>query len=141
MSSATCTSHEESFFVLSPASGAQRRGPWAALRPGACAWSLSAPSTPGSTDAEHAGSTCARRRRAAPGSPSDTFVLGGERGHEAAKPDVRDPRSRNFFVLAEADMDAPPRARLPRRADRSASITTAGLLYSGITVIYSSTSA
>jgi len=68
--------------------------------------------------------------------PPDTFVLAAAPEHEATALDVRDPRSRNVFVLREADMDIDGlRAGASESAPTvSASMATAALLYSRITV-------
>jgi quercetin dioxygenase-like cupin family protein len=67
---------------------------------------------------------------------SDTFFLGAAPTGEAAELDVRDPRNRNLFLLTDGDMDID---RLKRGAavsapTVSASMATAALAYSGITV-------
>ena len=74
--------------------------------------------------------------------PADTFLVGrqGAPSEPAeAEPhplDVRDPRNRNLFLLGEADMDVDRlRAGAAVAAPAvSASMATAALLYSGITV-------
>ena len=71
-----------------------------------------------------------------PGEPPDTFFLGPAPASEPAPLDVRDPRNRHLFLLTAADMDLD---RLKRGASVdeptvSASMATAALAYSGITV-------
>ena len=71
-----------------------------------------------------------------PGEPPDTFFLGPAPASEPAPLDVRDPRNRHFFLLTASDMDLD---RLMRGAavdepTVSASMATAALAYSGITV-------
>jgi quercetin dioxygenase-like cupin family protein len=71
-----------------------------------------------------------------PGEPPDTFFVGPAPDSEPLPLDVRDPRNRNFFLLAPGDMDLD---RLKRGASVdeptvSASMATAALAYSGITV-------
>jgi quercetin dioxygenase-like cupin family protein len=71
-----------------------------------------------------------------PDQPPDTFFLGAAPAEAGAPLDLRDPRNRNLFHLAAADMDA---ERLSRGSSAaaptvSASMATAALLYSGITV-------
>jgi len=67
---------------------------------------------------------------------SDTFFLGPPPAATAEPLDVRDPRNRNLFLLTEGEMDL---ERLKRGAavaapTVSASMATAALAYSGITV-------
>jgi quercetin dioxygenase-like cupin family protein len=71
-----------------------------------------------------------------PDQPPDTFFLGPAPDTEPVPLDVRDPRNRYFFLLTAADMDLD---RLRRGASVSeptvsASMATAALAYSGITV-------
>ena len=68
--------------------------------------------------------------------PADTFFVGPAPDTEPVALDVRDPRSRNLFLLSPGDMDLD---RLKRGASLdeptvSASMATAALAYSGITV-------
>jgi quercetin dioxygenase-like cupin family protein len=68
--------------------------------------------------------------------PSDTFFVGSAPDAEPVALDVRDPRNRHFFLLGPGDMDLD---RLKRGASVdeptvSASMATAALAYSGITV-------
>ena len=71
-----------------------------------------------------------------PGQPPDTFFLGPAPERPAARLDLRDPRNRNLFHLREADMDAAALSRGSKTGEPtvSASMATAALLYSGITV-------
>src|SRR4051812_39916137 len=71
-----------------------------------------------------------------PAEPPDTFFIGPAPDGEPMPLDVRDPRNRNFFLLGPGDMDLD---RLKRGASLdaptvSASMATAALAYSGITV-------
>jgi quercetin dioxygenase-like cupin family protein len=71
-----------------------------------------------------------------PDQPPDTFFLGSAPDEPGAPLDLRDPRNRNLFHLRASDMDV---ERLRRGASAgeptvSASMATAALLYSGITV-------
>jgi quercetin dioxygenase-like cupin family protein len=71
-----------------------------------------------------------------PDQPPDTFFLGPAPADPAAELDLRDPRNRNVFHLSAADMDV-ERLRHgsnPAAPTVSASMATAALLYSGITV-------
>ena len=71
-----------------------------------------------------------------PGESPDTFWLGPAPDTEAAPLDLRDPRNRNLFHLSAADMDVESLGRGSRAGAPtvSASMATAALLYSGITV-------
>ena len=71
-----------------------------------------------------------------PDQPPDTFFLGGAPTAPADELDLRDPRNRNFFHLSEADMDVHRLAEGSKVTTPtvSASMATAALLYSGITV-------
>ena len=68
--------------------------------------------------------------------PPDTFFLGPAPDDPPAALDLRDPRNRNLFHLSGADMDvaALGRGASVRAPTVSASMATAALLYSGITV-------
>ena len=71
-----------------------------------------------------------------PGEPPDTFFVGPAPDTEPLPLDVRDPRNRNLFLLGPNDMNID---RLKRGAavdapTVSASMATAALAYSGITV-------
>ena len=68
--------------------------------------------------------------------PPDTFFLGPPPDVPVAPLDLRDPRNRNLFHLSAADMDAQALSRGSRATAPtvSASMATAALLYSGITV-------
>jgi quercetin dioxygenase-like cupin family protein len=68
--------------------------------------------------------------------PPDTFWLGPAPDTEPAPLDVRDPRNRNLFLLTPSDMDI-DRLKRGAKVDEpkvSASMATAALAYSGITV-------
>jgi quercetin dioxygenase-like cupin family protein len=75
-------------------------------------------------------------RPRAGGGPPDTFFLGPPPDVPVAALDLRDPRNRNLFHLSAADMDARSLSRGSRVSAPtvSASMATAALLYSGITV-------
>jgi quercetin dioxygenase-like cupin family protein len=71
-----------------------------------------------------------------PEQPPDTFFLGPAPDAEPEPLDVRDPRNRNFFLLTPSDMDI-DRLKVGASVDSptvSASMATAALAYSGITV-------
>lgn len=71
-----------------------------------------------------------------PGLPADTFFTGGEIEYEEAPLDIRDPRSRHLFRLDDGQLDLDNlKAGAPVEAPTvSASMATALLAYSGITV-------
>ena len=68
--------------------------------------------------------------------PQDTFFLGGVPDVEPGELDLRDPRNRNLFFLSDDDMDVASLSEGSRVSAPtvSASMATAALLYSGITV-------
>jgi quercetin dioxygenase-like cupin family protein len=130
-------SHEESFYVLEGEPVLIADGAAARLAPGACgilpvgqphAWRSESPArwidmrAPRPRDADQ---------------PPDTYLVAAATGDaEVREIDVRDPRNRNLFRLSESDMDV---ERLKAGASVgapsvSASMATAALLYSGITV-------
>lgn len=71
-----------------------------------------------------------------PDEPSDTFFLGAAPDTKAAPIDLRDPRNRHLFHLTPGDMDLDRlKEGAPVTAPKvSASMATAALAYSGITV-------
>lgn len=71
-----------------------------------------------------------------PGLPADTFFTGGEIEYDEVPLDIRDPRSRHLFRLDDGQMDLDNlKAGAPAEAPTvSASMATALLAYSGITV-------
>lgn len=71
-----------------------------------------------------------------PSEPPDTFFVGAAPDSQPAALDVRDPRNRYFFLLGPGDMDI-DRLKHGASVDEptvSASMATAALAYSGITV-------
>lgn len=70
------------------------------------------------------------------GQPPDTFFLGPAPEAEPVELDLRDPRNRNLFLLGEGDMNLDNLKRGSRVDEPtvSASMATAALAYSGITV-------
>jgi quercetin dioxygenase-like cupin family protein len=129
-------SFESSFFVLEGEPALYLHGHGVTLRPNACgAIPVGVP---------HAW-RCAGRARwiemasprpRPPEQPPDTFFLGDAPDDPPAELDLRDPRNRHLFFLAGDDMDV---ARLSEGMPSSepkvsASMATAALLYSGITV-------
>jgi len=71
-----------------------------------------------------------------PDQPPDTFFLGAAPDDAPAELDLRDPRNRNLFYLSEGDMSVENLSGGSKVAEPtvSASMATAALLYSGITV-------
>jgi quercetin dioxygenase-like cupin family protein len=130
-------SFESSFYVLAGEPVLFLDGRGVELRPGACgaipvgvahAWRAAGASR---------WIEMASPRPRAPGSqPSDTFFLGPAPDDPPLPLDLRDPRNRNLFLLGEDDMNLD---RLQEGATASApavsaSMSTAALAYSGITV-------
>jgi quercetin dioxygenase-like cupin family protein len=70
------------------------------------------------------------------GQPPDTFFLGPAPESEPAPLDLRDPRNRHLFLLRDSDMDIDHlrRGAAVEEPTVSASMATAALAYSGITV-------
>ena len=125
-------SHEEAFYVLEGAPVLVIGGRGVRLEPGACGV------VP--VGVEHAwrgGGRWIDMRSPRPREDgSDTFAVGvlGDVAVEAL--DLRDPRNRHLFALRESDMDIDALARgaAAGAPTVSASMSTAALLYSGITV-------
>ena len=129
-------SFESSFFVLEGEPCLYLDGRGVRLRPNACgAIPVGVPhgwQSDGSARWIEMASPCPRP----PEQPPDTFFVGGAPSGEVEELDLRDPRNRNLFLLSDEDMDiarisAGSRTSAPTV---SASMTTAALLYSGITV-------
>jgi quercetin dioxygenase-like cupin family protein len=125
-------SYEESFYVLDgePVLYLDARG--VALKPGACGV------VP--VGVRHAWRGSGRWVEMVAPRPrvdgSDTFFLGAAPEDDASPLDVRDPRNRNLFLLTDGEMDI-DRLKYGAAVDAptvSASMATAALAYSGITV-------
>jgi len=131
-------SYEESFYVLEGNPVLYLQGHGVRLAPGACgvvppgvahAW----------RDATEAGSSwidmCSPQPRGA-SQPADTFWLGPTPDGEPAELDLRDPRNRHLFFLRDEDMDVDElkKGAAVTSPTVSASMATAALAYSGITV-------
>jgi quercetin dioxygenase-like cupin family protein len=129
-------SFESSFFVLEGEPCLYFRGSWVKLRPNACgAIPVGVPHA-WRSDERARWIEMASPRPRPPELPPDTFFVGGAPSGEAEELDLRDPRNRNLFLLADEDMDI---ARISEGSRTSAptvsaSMATAALLYSGITV-------
>ena len=131
-------SYEESFYVLVGEPTLYLDGRGIRLRPGACgvvpvgvphAWR-------GSSDERARWVELASPRPRDESQPPDTFFVGPAPKRAPAAVDVRDPRNRNLFFLSESDMDLDELKRGVAVAapSVSASMATAALAYSGITV-------
>jgi quercetin dioxygenase-like cupin family protein len=129
-------SFESTFYILSGTPELYLDERWVRLRPGACgaipvgvehAW----------RDHDHSRWLEMMSPRPRPDNqPPDTFFLGAAPNGDAGALDLRDPRNRNLFLLRDEDMN---REHLKQGAavDEpavSASMATAALAYSGITV-------
>ena len=129
-------SFETTFYVLSGEPVLYLDGYGVRLEPGACG------AIPvGVAHAWRAGAAArwiemASPRPRGPELPPDTFFLGPAPDDEPAELDLRDPRNRNLFLLRDSDMDI-DRLKRGSKVDAptvSASMATAALAYSGITV-------
>ena len=129
-------SFEGSFYVLEGEPVVYLDGRGVRLKPGACgALPVGVPHA-WRTDEPARWIEMASPRPRGAGQPRDTFFLGPVPTDEPAELDLRDPRNRNLFLLTERDMDLD---RLRRGSEVaaptvSASMATAALAYSGITV-------
>ena len=129
-------SFESSFFVLSGAPVLYLDGRGVRLRPGACgAIPVGVPHAWRAEAAARWIEMASPRPRGAE-QPADTFFLGPAPDADPAPLDLRDPRNRNLFLLGDEDLDLD---RLRQGSDVtapsvSASMATAALAYSGITV-------
>jgi quercetin dioxygenase-like cupin family protein len=129
-------SFETTFYVLEGEPILYLDGHAVRLRPGACgAIPVGAPHA---FRTEGAGRwiEMASPRPRDPAEPPDTFFIGPVPDTEPAPLDLRDPRNRNLFLLQPGDMDI-DRLKRGAKVDEpkvSASMATAALAYSGITV-------
>jgi quercetin dioxygenase-like cupin family protein len=131
-------SYEESFYVLAGNPCLYLDGHAVRLRPGACgvvpvgvphAWR-------NDTDESASWIEMLSPRPRATGRPPDTFFVAPAPGGDAVDLDLRDPRNRNLFLLAESDMDLDTLKQGSKVSAPtvSASMATAVLAYSGIAV-------
>jgi quercetin dioxygenase-like cupin family protein len=129
-------SYETSFYVLSGEPVLFLEGRGVRLKPGACgAFPVGLPHA-WRTDEAARWIEMASPRPRGDDQPPDTFFLGPAPAGEPASLDVRDPRNRNLFLLTAGEMNLD---RLKQGSDVaaptvSASMATAALAYSGITV-------
>ena len=129
-------SFESSFYVLSGEPVLYLDGRGVTLEPGACgAIPVGVPHAWRSGSRAEWIEMASPRPRAAD-QPPDTFFLGDAPTEPGEPLDLRDPRNRNLFLLSDDDMDV-GRLSVGSKATAptvSASMATAALLYSGITV-------
>ncbi len=129
-------SFESSFFVLEGEPVLYLNGRGVRLRPNACgALPVGVPHA-WRSDGKARWVEMASPRPRGPEQPADTFFLGNPPGDPPVELDLRDPRNRHLFFLSDGDMDV---ERLKEGTKTgaptvSASMATAALLYSGITV-------
>ena len=129
-------SFESSFFVLEGEPSLYLDGRGVRLRPNACgAIPVGVPHA-WQSDRHARWIEMASPRPRLPGQPPDTFFVGGAPSGEVDELDLRDPRNRNLFLLSDEDMDITRISEGSRTSAPtvSASMATAALLYSGITV-------
>ena len=129
-------SFESSFFVLEGEPVLYLDGRGVRLRPNACgALPVGLPHAWRSDDRARWIEVASPRPRP-PEQPPDTFFLGGAPDDPPAELDLRDPRNRHLFLLSDDDMDVARLCAGMRSSEPkvSASMATAALLYSGITV-------
>jgi mannose-6-phosphate isomerase-like protein (cupin superfamily) len=129
-------SFETSFYILSgrPALYLDSRG--VELEPDACgAIPVGVPHA-WRSDGRARWIEMASPRPRVPDQPPDTFFLGEAPTDPPAELDLRDPRNRNFFQLSvdEMDVERLGQGTMVTAPTVSASMATAALLYSGITV-------
>jgi quercetin dioxygenase-like cupin family protein len=129
-------SFETSFYVLDGTPSLYLEDAAVRLKPGACGAIPVGARHAWRSDGAGRWIEMASPRPRGPDEPPDTFFLGPAPDQEPQPLDVRDPRNRNLFLLTPADMDID---RLKRGAALdeptvSASMATAALAYSGITV-------
>jgi len=129
-------SFETTFYVLSGEPVLYLDGRGVRLEPGACGAIPVGIEHAWRTDAAARWIEMASPRPRSPGQPPDTFFLGPAPDSEPHALDLRDPRNRNLFLLRESDMDLDRLKRGSRVEEPtvSASMATAALAYSGITV-------
>lgn len=129
-------SFETTFYILEGEPTLYLENAAIRLKPGACGVApVGAPHAWRSDGSSRWVEMASPRPRSAD-APPDTFFVGPVPSTEPTPLDVRDPRNRNLFLLSPTDMDID---RLKRGASVdeptvSASMATAALAYSGITV-------
>jgi quercetin dioxygenase-like cupin family protein len=129
-------SFETTFYVLEGEPVLYLEGEGVRLEPGACGVLPVGLAHAWRSEAAARWIEMASPRPRGEGQPPDTFFLGPAPDGEPAALDLRDPRNRHLFLLREPDMDI-DRLKEGARVDEptvSASMATAALAYSGITV-------
>ena len=130
-------SHEESFYILDGHPVLYLDSHAVRLKPGACGVIPVGVAHAWRTDDGAARWIDMRAPRPRdPDQPTDTFVLGPTPDTPPGELDIRDPRNRNLFLLTDSDMNLDRlKTGAPLTAPTvSASMATAALAYSGITV-------
>ena len=130
-------SHEESFYILDGHPVLYLDSHAVRLKPGACGVIPVGVAHAWRTDDGAARWIDMRAPRPRdPDQPTDTFVLGPTPDTPPGELDIRDPRNRNLFLLTDSDMNLDQlKTGAPLTAPTvSASMATAALAYSGITV-------
>jgi quercetin dioxygenase-like cupin family protein len=129
-------SYETSFYVLDGEPTLYLEETAVRLEPGACGAIPVGVRHAWRSDGTSRWIEMAAPRPRGPGEPPDTFFVGHAPEREPSPLDVRDPRNRNLFLLSPSDMDI-DRLKQGASVDESkvsASMATAALAYSGITV-------
>jgi quercetin dioxygenase-like cupin family protein len=129
-------SYETSFYVLGGEPVIYVEDVATTLKPGACGVIPVGATHAWRSDGHARWIEMTSPRPRAADEPPDTFFVGSAPDTEPFPLDVRDPRNRNFFLLSPRDMDI-DRLKHGAPVDEptvSASMATAALAYSGITV-------
>ena len=129
-------SFESSFYVFAGEPVLYLDGRGVRLRPNACgAIPVGVPHA-WRSDGRAEWIEMASPRPRGPDQPPDTFFLGAAPDDPPAELDLRDPRNRNLFYLSDGDMSVELLSGGSKVSEPtvSASMATAALLYSGITV-------
>jgi quercetin dioxygenase-like cupin family protein len=129
-------SYEGSFYVFDGEPVLYLDGRGVRLKPGACGALPVGLAHAWRTDEPARWIEMASPRPRGGGQPRDTFFLGPAPTGEPEALDLRDPRNRNLFLLTDRDMDLDRLKQGSEVAEPtvSASMSTAALAYSGITV-------
>ena len=129
-------SHEESFYILDGHPTLYLEDHGVRLKPGACGMIPVGVAHAWRSDQPARWIDMRAPRPRSPDQPTDTYLLGPAPDREPVELDIRDPRNRHLFLLTNADMDLDRLKTGAPLADPtiSASMATAALTYSGITV-------
>jgi len=129
-------SFETSFYVLEGEPTLYLGDAAVRLKPGACGAIPVGASHAWRSEARSRWIEMVSPRPRGEGEPADTFFVGPVPDTEPVPVDIRDPRNQNLFLLTQNDMDI-DRLKKGAKVDEptvSASMATAALAYSGITV-------